>query len=120
MLSDNNRNEHRKGQGGLEPAGALRTSIRDAREGEKEREREVERNLAYLAYVAYVAYSAYLAHLACLAYLAYSAYLAYLAYLALANLAYLAYLANSASGYLCVLLTNSTRIVHRCLARGTC
>ena len=39
MLSDNNRNEHRKGQGGLEPAGALRTSIRDAREGEKERER---------------------------------------------------------------------------------
>ena len=40
MLSDNNRNEHRKGQGGLEPAGALRTSIRDAREGEKERERE--------------------------------------------------------------------------------
>ena len=44
MLSDNNRNEHRKGQGGLEPAGALRTSIRDAREGEKERERERREN----------------------------------------------------------------------------
>ena len=42
------------------------------------------------------------------------------AYLALANLAYLAYLANLALAYLCVLLTNSTRIVHRCLARGTC
>ena len=79
-------------------------------EREGKREREVGRNLAYLAYVAYVAYSAYLAHLACLAYLAYSAYLAYLAYLALANLAYFAYLANSASAYLCVLLTNSTMI----------
>ena len=43
-------------------------------------------------------------------------FLAYLAYLALANLAYLAYLALA---YLCVLLTNSTRIVQRCLARGT-
>ena len=54
---------------------------------------------AYLAYLAYL-------DLAKLAYLAYSAYLAYLAYLA--------------SAYLCVLLTNNTRIVHRCLARGTC
>ena len=46
-------------------------------------------------------------------------FLANLAYLALANLAYLAYLANFALAYLCVLLTNNTRIVQRCLARGT-
>ena len=44
------------------------------------------------------------------------AYLAYLAYLALANLAYLA---NLILAYLCMLLPNSTRIVQRCLARGT-
>ena len=44
---------------------------------------------------------------------------AYSAYLALADLAYLPYLANFALAYLCVLLTNSTRNVQRCLARGT-